>query len=122
MPKVTQPVRSQSWDLPCMGQVPWASDQRHLGTLMGTTKHTKAQGGGVTELVLGRGEMAGSDTAPLSLRLKTRSQGWRERTQLGGETRGLQARVQDQTCQLRGKAYSQSGPPPLLTAACGLGP
>lgn len=74
------------------------------------------------EGVLGWGEMGGSGTAPLSLRLKTRSQGWRERTQLGGETRGLQARVQDQTCQLRGKEYSQSGPPPLLTATCGLGP
>lgn len=55
--------------------------------------------------------MGGSDTAPLSLRLKTHSQGWRGRTQLGGETRGLQAQVQDQMCQLRGKSYSQSGPP-----------
>lgn len=50
MPKVTQLVRAQSWDPPHMGQVPWASDQRHLGTLMGTVKHMKVQGGGVTEL------------------------------------------------------------------------
>lgn len=50
MPKVTQLVGAQSWDPLCMGQVPWASGQRHFGTVMETVKQTKAQGDRVAHL------------------------------------------------------------------------
>lgn len=50
MPKVTQLVGAQSWVPPRMGQAPWASGQRHFGTVMETVKQTKAQGDRVAHL------------------------------------------------------------------------
>ena len=56
MPNVTQMVKSVKLGSTSHGSSPWGSDQRHLGTLVGSAKHTKAQGGRVARSSYRAGE------------------------------------------------------------------